>query len=101
MSHHTPYYAQAPLGQDLPVVPASTSLAFGGTAATLWRVVGTAAGAALAYHGYKRNNSVGWALAWAIFGGMFWPVGLGVAYAQGFGKPATMRANRRRRRRSR
>ena len=41
----------------------------------------------LAYHGYRRNDSIGWAIVWAIVGGMFWPVGWGVALAQGYGDP--------------
>jgi hypothetical protein len=66
---------------------------------TIYRFAGMAAGAALAYHGYKRNNSIGWALAWAIVGGLVWPISLGIAYAQGFGRPGPMRRNRRNRRR--
>lgn len=50
------------------------------------RVASLAAIGALAYHGYRRNNSVGWALAWGIGGGIFWPIALPVAFAQGFGK---------------
>jgi hypothetical protein len=45
---------------------------------------------ALAYHGYKRNDSVLWAVGWGLLGGAF-PVGtvIGgvIAYGQGFGKP--------------
>jgi len=47
-------------------------------------VVGTAA----IYHGYKRNESVGWALVWGVLGSAFWPVAAPVMLAQGFGKPA-------------
>lgn len=46
---------------------------------------GTAAGA---YHGYKRNNSLGWAIGWALLGGLFPVITVGVAAAQGFGKRA-------------
>lgn len=46
-------------------------------------VVGTAAGA---YHGYKRNDSVGWGIGWALLGGLFWPIVLPISYAQGFGE---------------
>jgi hypothetical protein len=46
---------------------------------------GTAAGA---YHGYKRNNSLGWAIGWALLGGLFPVITLSVAAAQGFGKRA-------------
>jgi hypothetical protein len=41
-----------------------------------------------AYHGYKRNDSFGWAFGWALFGGAIWPLALPVMFAQGFGKPA-------------
>jgi hypothetical protein len=51
------------------------------------------------YHGYKRNNSVGWAIGWGIFGGLFPVVALPVMAIQGFGKPK-VRSNRRRRRTS-
>lgn len=41
-----------------------------------------------AYHGYKRNQSVGWALWWAFAGGAAPIVVPAIAVAQGFGKPA-------------
>lgn len=54
-----------------------------------------------AYHGYKRNRgSVGWALGWALLGGIFPVITIPVSLAQGFGKPKVSR-NRRRRRTSR
>ena len=43
------------------------------------------AGAA-AYHGYKRNNSIGWALVWGLLGGLSPLITNGIALAQGFGK---------------
>lgn len=46
-------------------------------------VGGTAAGA---YHGYKRNNSVGWALLWGLLGGLAPVITVPIAVAQGFGK---------------
>lgn len=52
-----------------------------------WGVLGTASMAAGAYHGYKRNQSIGWAIWWGFWGGVmpvFVPI---VAVAQGFGKP--------------
>ena len=63
--------------------------------ATVWTVAGTAASAALAYHGYKRNNSVGWAVGWFLLGA-FWPISLPIAFAQGFAKPR-VKSNRRHR----
>jgi len=47
------------------------------------RLVGSLAAA---YHGYKRNNSVGWALVWSIFGGAAPPITTTIALAQGYGK---------------
>jgi len=41
-----------------------------------------------AYHGYKRNNSVGWAIGWFLLGGMFPFITIPVSLAQGYGKPA-------------
>jgi hypothetical protein len=38
------------------------------------------------YHGYKRNQSVGWALAWGLFGAVAPIVAVPIALAQGFGK---------------
>lgn len=48
-------------------------------------VAGTAAGA---YHGYKRNDSVGWGLWWAFAGGAFPVVTIPLSLAQGFAKRA-------------
>jgi hypothetical protein len=45
-------------------------------------LAGTAIGA---YHGYKRNDSVGWAIGWALLGGLFPIVVIPVAFAQGIG----------------
>jgi hypothetical protein len=44
--------------------------------------------AASAYHGYRRNQSVGWALWWALMGGMFPLVTPAIGLAQGWGKRA-------------
>lgn len=44
---------------------------------------GTIAGA---YHGYKRNNSIGWAIGWGLLGGAFPFFTIPVALAQGFGE---------------
>ena len=46
-------------------------------------VAGTALGA---YHGYKRTESLGWAIGWALLGGLFPFITIPVALAQGFGK---------------
>jgi hypothetical protein len=65
------------------------------------RVLSTVSAAACAYHGYKRNESVGWAFGWAFFGSVAPFFALPVALAQGFGKPKKMASNRRRGRRAR
>lgn len=39
-----------------------------------------------AYHGYKRNNSVGWAIVWGLLGSLFPIITVPVAFAQGLGK---------------
>ena len=54
----------------------------------IYSLLGTAAGAGLAYHGYKRTGG-SWlaAIGWSAIGGFFWPLALPVAFAQGFGKP--------------
>jgi len=49
-------------------------------------VLPTISAAAMAYHGYKRTRSYGWAFAWAVFGGMIPIVAVPVSLAQGFGK---------------
>lgn len=46
-------------------------------------VAGAATGA---YHGYKRNNSVGWAIGWALLGSIFPVITIPVSLAQGFGE---------------
>ena len=70
------------------------------TIGTLMALAGTVAVPVLAYHGYKRNNSVGWALVWGLFGSVVWPITVPIAFAQGYGKKKVA-ANRRRRRTSR
>jgi hypothetical protein len=52
----------------------------------LWGIAATASMAAGVYHGYKRNNSLGWGLWWGLMGGLFPVVTPVVAVAQGFGK---------------
>lgn len=54
-----------------------------------------AAAALAAYHGYRRNSSIGWAVVWAFLGSSFPIITLPVALAQGFGQPKH-KSNRRR-----
>lgn len=51
-------------------------------------VIATASMAVSAYHGYKRNNSVGWALVWGAFGAVFPVITPVIAVAEGYGKRA-------------
>ncbi len=105
MTNYAPYYAQGPFGQAPVNAPSqnteSSAMVPARRLSTVWGIAGTAASAALAYHGYKRNNSIIWGLAWAIAGGLVWPVGLAIAVAQGFGRPAVQRNRGRRSRRNR
>lgn len=57
-------------------------------AVMFWRLAGIAGSALGAYHGYARNDSVGWAIAWGLLGGVFPLLTIPVALAQGFGDPA-------------
>lgn len=53
----------------------------------VWSVLATASFAASVYHGYKRNDSVGWAIVWGFFGALFPVITPVIAFAQGFGQP--------------
>lgn len=52
-----------------------------------WGVASTVSAAACVYHGYKRNNSVGWALVWGFFGAIAPVITPVIAIAEGFGEP--------------
>ena len=54
---------------------------------TLAAVAGTAGTALGAYHGYRRTGSLGWAVGWALLGGLFPFITIPVALAQGLGRP--------------
>lgn len=64
------------------------------------RYASWAAGAACAYHGYRRTGSALWAVGWSLFGVFAFPLAVPIALAQGFGEPKR-RANPGRRRRRR
>jgi hypothetical protein len=55
---------------------------------TGWWALSSASLAASAYHGYRRNESIGWAIWWGLMGGAFPVITPAIALAQGFGKPA-------------
>jgi hypothetical protein len=52
----------------------------------VWRVASTAGGVLGTYHGYKRTDSVGWALGWGFLGALFPYITVPIAVAQGFGE---------------
>jgi hypothetical protein len=51
----------------------------------LWAIAAAASIGASAYHGYKRNQSVGWAVIWGVLGGLFPIITPAIALGQGFG----------------
>lgn len=51
-------------------------------------LVGIASVGLSAYHGYKRNNSTGWAIWWGLMGALFPVITPAIAIAQGLGKRA-------------
>lgn len=51
-----------------------------------WGILSVAGAAAGAYHGYRRNRSIGWALVWALCGSIAPVITVPVALAQGYGK---------------
>jgi len=83
-------YARAPYagtGQsDAPVLTPAIGL------------VSAASAALSAYHGYRRHESVGWAVWWGVMGGLFPVITPAIAWAQGFGHHEKRAAMFRRRR---
>lgn len=83
--------AAAQIQADGGTQQAYPDVAAGYMAMPTWYKVGVpmlilASGAASLYHGYKRNNSLGWGLAWWAMGSAFPVITPTVALAQGFGK---------------
>jgi len=77
--------------------PALTTVKTASKWMLVYQVVGTVSMAVSAYHGYKRDDSVGWAIGWGLLGGLFPIITPVVAVAQGYAKPKKVKANRRRR----
>ena len=55
---------------------------------SVWGILSMASGAASAYHGYKRNESIPWAIAWGLLGSLFPIITPVIGVAQGFGQRA-------------
>ncbi len=89
-------------GEDAPVVVSPPSggapIVFRAPTALEWALAaaGIASTAGLIYHGYKRNDSIGWAIGWGLLGGIAPIIAWPVAVAQGYGKRKGMTPNRRR-----
>lgn len=58
------------------------------TLINLYSIASTAGVILGAYHGYRRNSSVGWAIGWGVLGGLFPFITIPISIAQGFGKRA-------------
>lgn len=83
--------ARALIAKGVPATSVSNALTWLARAdkfnpATFWGALTLASGAASAYHGYKRNQSVGWAVGWFLLGTIFPIITPTIALAQGFGK---------------
>lgn len=63
----------------------TTSISFG-TPSPIWTAIMVASMGLSAYHGYKRNNSVGWGIGWGLLGGLLPIITPVIAVAQGLGK---------------
>lgn len=68
---------------DVPRIAIGTMRAY-----PLWTLLSTASACAGAFHGYRRNQSVGWAVAWGAAGAVFPVITPVIAVAQGFGERA-------------
>ena len=92
--------ATSGLGEGFSVgMPATFSLNSGDAPSPSYPTLRMAAAALAAYHGYKRNGSIGWAIVWAFLGSAFPIITVPVAFAQGLGQPKHRQTNRRRNRR--
>ena len=94
LGQYVQYYPNFPMGAD-----DASSEEVSPNVRAVAAMIGTAIVGAGIYHGYKRNNSVGWAIGWGLMAGMFPIITIPIAIAQGFGKPKEMRSNKSRRRR--
>jgi len=89
--------ADALPGSDKASLPPDATPQWTATLRRIYNYVAPVTGAAAIYHGYKRNDSVGWALWWGLMGAAFPVITIPIALAQGFGKRKGMTANRSKR----
>lgn len=84
--------AQGLIARGISADTIASALNFLATPASSWNIkaikaVAVLASAALSgFHGYRRNQSVPWGLAWFVAGGIFPIVTPVIAVAQGYGK---------------
>lgn len=72
---------------EAPIVMADSRPAAFKSALAMAYGVASIAGAGIgAYHGYRRNDSVGWAIVWSLLGAIAPVIVIPVAYAQGIGE---------------
>lgn len=80
----------APILEPLPPPDANGGMAqagiYGGTRSAFWDWASFIGAGVGVYHGYKRNEKIGWALLWGFFGALTPIITIPVALAQGFGK---------------
>ena len=57
------------------------------TAEIIFGILSTASAAVSGYHGYKRNDSLGWGIAWFVLGGLFPVLTPTIAFDEGYAKP--------------
>jgi hypothetical protein len=65
-------------------IPLGTEADMNAGLMSLYSTLAIVAAGAAAYHGYKRNDSVGWAIWWGLMGAAFPVITLPIAFAQGF-----------------
>lgn len=70
------------------VAPAGAVVAAQYQPSPIWAMLSAVSAGASAFHGYRRNQSVGWAVAWGAAGAAFPIITPAIAIAQGFGKRA-------------
>ena len=80
-----PQPAVAPSGAMTPYQNPDGSLSAAGM---FWATASIASTAFCAWHGYKRNQSVGWAFLWGVGGAMAPIIAPAIAVAQGAGERA-------------
>lgn len=80
--------ATPPVAPGWPQQPPTQPYRPSAASTVIWGTISTVSTAASAYHGYRRNQSVGWGIGWGIAGMLFPIITPAIAVAQGFGERA-------------